>query len=820
MAIYLTHNYGTRFYGPEPDLPNFNPASFKAFSLNYKTVRVSWDDPTGEYDRFRLVKGRWGYPVSEIDGEVLIDSDTPTTNYNDTGVRPGEFVYYSAFLKVGGTWMWAAVASCLHIRDWRSAEWLWERLPIHYRILRGNRLDLEADENDTLARYMAIIGWGLDRVRTSLNAAWHSQDPTFAHIDIIDILIQQYGLPAYPGLSGARKRSFVRDGAALLSRRGTLDEMIAEARAASGWDVVLRPSPNLMLTDDSSRMLNPIPDDWDPMRIYTTGDRVRLEGADYVCKVASASGYDQQPSGDRTSNTWWDPLLVVEPNGVAYDPASRSQHGWAPQSFSGNINVSQVVTELVRGAPRPLDPTFSVNAVTVKNTTANQTGDIGARCLPEPSAQVQPLTATTYGIPLPRPSVWRPDVAYAVGSLVLYQGRLYRAIRPGRIGSPPKTSPRWQVVGTDSRIRLTLSAYTHQPHTAPTRPVDPALVYAEFYDSRGQFLCREFCTNTESRVLDTFSTYHVGTSVFVTGPEFAVNGSTSYTASGWFYQPTSDNQVRLTIQWFNGSGSLISESSQTVNMSPAAWAQVSFAANSPASAATARFAITYLGSPVSTQPLIADEIMLAETGNPGVAVNPNYDFSEGVSEWSGQYCGRVEESDTGHNNAPALRIQPDGVSAIARLDGRTTEYGNKPWTGEDGKHGFRRDSYTSADQDYGVIRPAVEGERAIALIDYGTANAAVAATLTTDAPEGQVQAIVVRAASTTSYIRATRQKLQTVNGGTVTDLVTYGTPISDGDRMTVRTNGTNISVFRNGVQVATATSSFNQSATRFGLVVE
>src|SRR5690606_36404256 len=63
-------------------------------------------------------------------------------------------------------------------------------------------------------------------------------------------------------------------------------------------------------------------------------------------------------------------------------------------------------------------------------------------------------------------------------------------------------------------------------------------------------------------------------------------------------------------------------------------------------------------------------------------------------------------------------------------------------------------------------------------------------------------------------------QLQTVNGSTVTTLVTYSTPIRDGDRLTVTANGSNYTVMRNNTVVATASSTFNSSSTIFGLAVE
>jgi hypothetical protein len=406
-------------------------------------------------------------------------------------------------------------------------------------------------------------------------------------------------------------------------------------------------------------MVHPMQRDWDPTIAYAVGNRVRLEGAEYVCLVA-ATGYDQMPEGDRTSNTWWGPLLARSDADVAYDATSVSQHSWQGQVFTAAVADTKAVTGLVIGAPKPGDTTQSVNAVVVTNTHST-TANIGARLLPEAAGQaVQPLTPITNGIPLPDPNEWDATRSYSPGDTVLYRARFYQAIRRARIGFPPDTSDRWQVVGTDSRIRLTASAYTHQPHTATGQPVAPATMYMEWYDDRGKLISREFGVATDTRVLDTYTSY---------------------------------------------------------------------------------------------------------------------------------------------------------VSSIEALGTRTTEYGNKAWS--DKVAGFVRSSY-----DYGVMAPSVVGNRAMSTVDYGSANAAVAATFKTDAPVGQVQALILRYVSTTSYVRATRTALQTVNGASITTLVTYATPIADGDRLTVKVTSSSYTVFRNNVQVATATSSFNSAATLFGIAVE
>lgn len=96
----------------------------------------------------------------------------------------------------------------------------------------------------------------------------------------------------------------------------------------------------------------------------------------------------------------------------------------------------------------------------------------------------------------------------------------------------------------------------------------------------------------------------------------------------------------------------------------------------------------------------------------------------------------------------------------------------------------------------------------------------MAATLATEPAGGGKQGLAVRLSDADNYLRATRTALERVQAGTVTTLAEYSRPVADGDRLTVRCQGSTITAFINGTQVATATESFNSGATRFGILVE
>lgn len=119
----------------------------------------------------------------------------------------------------------------------------------------------------------------------------------------------------------------------------------------------------------------------------------------------------------------------------------------------------------------------------------------------------------------------------------------------------------------------------------------------------------------------------------------------------------------------------------------------------------------------------------------------------------------------------------------------------------------------------GSAYPVTPGTRAMALVTT-SANGQVGVTYRTAATGGQVQGIVFRWTSDSNYWRASSVSLAKKVSGSFTTVTTYATPAQPGDRMIVQMNGTAISVLINGVQVATTTDSFNQTATSAGMVVE
>lgn len=121
----------------------------------------------------------------------------------------------------------------------------------------------------------------------------------------------------------------------------------------------------------------------------------------------------------------------------------------------------------------------------------------------------------------------------------------------------------------------------------------------------------------------------------------------------------------------------------------------------------------------------------------------------------------------------------------------------------------------------GCIAPSSLTVQTLATMNAGVtlgANVYCAVTLSAFQNTGNWVGLVIRWASNTSYIRVDQNAIVSVNGSTITVLATHSTQAQPGDRLMVLANGTTITAYINGSQVSTTTSSFNQSATIFGVV--
>lgn len=113
------------------------------------------------------------------------------------------------------------------------------------------------------------------------------------------------------------------------------------------------------------------------------------------------------------------------------------------------------------------------------------------------------------------------------------------------------------------------------------------------------------------------------------------------------------------------------------------------------------------------------------------------------------------------------------------------------------------------------------GDNSFVGCDVGISNAKIGVTFSNIASIGSwSSAIILRAISNTSYIHfqisPSGYILETYNSGDYSTLASY-TGVTTGDQISIVINGSSIVVLRNDTQIMSVTSTFNQTATIFGM---
>lgn len=568
MAIFGISLYGLDKYGPgsssvgpgafdSRSIVDYAVDPFTADALDYESITLSWSSPKGNWTEFRLVKNWLGFPVTESDGLVLVDTTSATSGYHDTFVKPGEWHYYGLWVKsAAGPWVRAAVACTLMLKDFGYGDALFDNLPGHHRLLQGHMDDLPVVENDDLKRFLQVLGMGLNYIKTYYDSMQFLHDPMKARSHQLLAMASELGVEYSPAMPAQLYRQHVLNAAVLGREKGTPEEIRSAASLVTGWDIDIITGPNLMLNEDQASFVHPQYDLWDAGVNYPAGSRVAYNGFLYTTNSTGAYGNAQAPTGTGASNTWWTILSNLIDGTLRASDGSFA--GWTPVNYSGGAAPADAVSVGV-GIQSPTDPTVSwANALVIKNT-GTTTADLGARSAG--GDFTKPEDAVLRGTPVPRPVPWDPTAHYEIGAVVSYNRVTYVAERMSQGVQPDTSTLFWSTVSTfDQRAALVVSAHVKgvdaasqalvaypvvdvfDVHGVRLGTIDGSLVGTQVYDALtgrpGTLAARSTDTGSKTWAVSSGTwTTASGTGVFTSGPGLATvtgnaNGQVSVTLQG------------------------------------------------------------------------------------------------------------------------------------------------------------------------------------------------------------------------------------------------------------------------------------------------
>jgi phage tail-like protein len=257
MAIYGVSFYGTSTYGAPPFL-EIESRDFTVTPLRYTDLLLEWANPgsvgAAAWTHMRLVRSSYGAPVSLSDGVTLFEDPQATarTSYQDMGLRPGRFYYYSLFVRVASDSVWrqSATAIGLVTHDFGFGANLMGRLPSLY-----SERDANYGDPGPLQRFLNMLGYQYDRIRTELETLRDVSNIDTVSGNLLPVMAASLGVSYEPELGQRISRTIIKNAVYAAKVKGTVLGVEAVASAYTGYGAEAVIGPNLMLDYNDSDFL-------------------------------------------------------------------------------------------------------------------------------------------------------------------------------------------------------------------------------------------------------------------------------------------------------------------------------------------------------------------------------------------------------------------------------------------------------------------------------------------------------------------------------------------------------------------------------------
>jgi len=292
MGIYGIDFYGVGHFGPDPATvrPDFSVAPFTSNPLDYSTLHIQWTNPpSNDCEYLRLVRNPRNLPQDEDDGFQVFDysdlADTvpeaPSTVFGDPSDAivtrsitaltdmwlPAGFQYYSMFGWSFSEQMWIRCSDLIALVpiNWGYGQRLYDLLPMAYRdndiILVDPYNPWPVDSpNPPLQRYLQLIGFQFDFIRTELESLMSINDPQNCSGALLPVMMQQLGLVHEPEMGMQQERQLAENAVHLYKTKGSPQGIREFASILTSYPStqLVHHGYNCLLTTDDGAMLDGI----------------------------------------------------------------------------------------------------------------------------------------------------------------------------------------------------------------------------------------------------------------------------------------------------------------------------------------------------------------------------------------------------------------------------------------------------------------------------------------------------------------------------------------------------------------------------------
>lgn len=256
MGRYGLDYYGVGLYGPAT-IVEFDASPFTARPVGYGAIDLEWVLPSGAWDRLRLVRNPYGFPLDPDDGDELYEQikSTAIETYSDSGLQEGRTYYYSLFVLETATQVWLRAGNTygISVKNFGTCDAMYRYLPQIYRQLSHLNVAFENRENQDLKDFLCLFAFEYDLEKTYAYNLMYSYDTSFVDGRYIPQLMKQFGLSFEPEIGLKQSRVLLRNAMKNYKTKGSKDGFATYLKSFTGYDVQVTQGKNLMLDfNDSS----------------------------------------------------------------------------------------------------------------------------------------------------------------------------------------------------------------------------------------------------------------------------------------------------------------------------------------------------------------------------------------------------------------------------------------------------------------------------------------------------------------------------------------------------------------------------------------
>jgi hypothetical protein len=269
VAKYGNVVYGGAKYGVTPKLA-YSVEPMAITVIDFSRVQVTWQSPTGQFTKIKLVRNQFGFSETSEDGITIWEENATEgtvsrssfvdgeENPNQTPIVTGRQVYYTMFLFTDQ-------------RVWVNAGQITDLMPfdhgVHKRIMdiipKVFTSDIQSplgvtDENSAIYKFMGGVAFTHEQFLTQLDVLRPQHSSEGVAFSTLQQNAFSLGLVPEPAIPVKNQKRLIREALYLYSHKGMESGINAYAESLTGFAPITTLSSNLLLSVDDSTFYDSI----------------------------------------------------------------------------------------------------------------------------------------------------------------------------------------------------------------------------------------------------------------------------------------------------------------------------------------------------------------------------------------------------------------------------------------------------------------------------------------------------------------------------------------------------------------------------------